>query len=133
MLPGAGMELPVGHPRRPVGEVGAPVAAGGRIEREHGLGRVRTDLLIVWPAGGLGAATPPREPGRMQRVVEYRGLRKGREETWREGPRLTRAYMDRCGGGVLMIFDRDASRSWQDELYRDQDTEGGAPVTVWGT
>ena len=32
-----------------------------------------------------------------------------------------------------MIFDRDASRSWQDELYRDQDTEGGAPVTVWGT
>ena len=31
-----------------------------------------------------------------------------------------------------MIFDRDASRSWRDKLYRDQDTEGGAPVTVWG-
>ncbi len=42
--------------------------------------------------------------------------------------------MDRCGAteGHLVIFDRDAGRSWQDRLYREQDTEGGATVTVWG-
>ena len=28
------------------------VNSGGRIEREHGLGRGRTDLLIVWPQAG---------------------------------------------------------------------------------
>ena len=28
------------------------VNGGGRIEREYGLGRGRTDLLIVWPHGG---------------------------------------------------------------------------------
>ena len=28
------------------------VNAGGRIEREYGLGRMRTDLLIVWPVDG---------------------------------------------------------------------------------
>ena len=31
------------------------VNSGGRIEREYGLGRGRTDLLIVWPRGGDGA------------------------------------------------------------------------------
>ena len=42
------------------------VNSGGRIEREYGLGRGRTDLLIVWPrAGGPGRAArraPPRHP-----------------------------------------------------------------------
>ena len=28
------------------------VNSGGRIEREYGLGRMRTDLLILWPEGG---------------------------------------------------------------------------------
>ena len=37
------------------------VNSGGRIEREYGLGRGRTDLLIVWPRGG-GEAGPGR-PG----------------------------------------------------------------------
>ena len=31
------------------------VNGGGRIEREYGLGRGRTDLLIVWPRGGATA------------------------------------------------------------------------------
>ena len=36
------------------------VNSGGRIEREYGLGRGRTDLLIVWPRGGgeAGASGP---------------------------------------------------------------------------
>ena len=38
------------------------VNSGGRIEREYGLGRMRTDLLIVWPLGG--AARPRAEDRR---------------------------------------------------------------------
>ena len=111
------------------------VNSGGRIEREYGLGRMRTDLLVVWPLGGRRGATRTSEPGRTQKVViECKVLRKGRDETRRAGLRQTRAYMDRCGAaeGHLVIFDRGADRSWEDKLYRRRDTEDGAPVTVWG-
>ena len=33
------------------------VNSGGRIEREYGLGRMRTDLLVVWPVGGRRGET----------------------------------------------------------------------------
>ena len=37
------------------------VNSGGRIEREYGLGRMRTDLLVVWPEARTGSeATPQR-------------------------------------------------------------------------
>ena len=111
------------------------VNSGGRIEREYGLGRMRTDLLVVWPVGRGTDGAPGPEPGETQRVViECKVLHKGRDETWRKGLRQTRAYMDRCGAaeGHLVIFDRTEGRSWQDKLYRREDAEGGAPVTVWG-
>ena len=103
------------------------VNSGGRIEREYGLGRMRTDLLIVWPLGG--------RPGRAQRiVVECKVVRHGRERTLREGLRQTRAYMDRCGSdeGHLVIFDRTEGKPWAEKLYRREETEDGARVTVWG-
>ena len=96
---------------------------------------MRTDLLIVWPVGGRTGRTPAQEHRQTQKVViEGKVLHKGRDKTWREGLRQTRAYMDRCGTaeGHLVIFDRTKGRSWQDKLYRQEDTEGGAPVTVWG-
>ena len=61
------------------------VNSGGRVEREYGLGRMRTDLLIVWPAGE--AARPAR---RM--VIECKVVRRSREETIRDGLEQTRAY-----------------------------------------
>ena len=33
------------------------VNSGGRIEREYGLGRMRTDLLVVWPGAPTGPET----------------------------------------------------------------------------
>ena len=111
------------------------VNSGGRIERENGLGRKRTDLLVVRPVGGRTGGTPAPERGVTQRVViECKVLHKGRDATRREGLRQTRDYMDRCGAaeGHLVIFDRTEGRSWQDKLYREEATEGGAPVTVWG-
>ncbi len=54
------------------------VNSGGRVEREYGLGRMRTDLLILWPAGA-----PPDRARRM--VIECNLLRHSLEETIRTG------------------------------------------------
>ena len=52
------------------------VNGGGRIEREYGLGRGRTDLLIVWPQRGSGdAGNTERRPARKF-VIECKVLHK---------------------------------------------------------
>ena len=103
------------------------VNSGGRIEREYGLGRRRTDLLLVWPVGG--------DRGQPQKVViECKVLHRGLAQTLREGLAQTRAYMDRCATaeGHLVLFDRSEGTSWDDKVYRREETEGGVPVVVWG-
>ena len=99
------------------------VNGGGRIEREYGLGRGRTDLLILWPQGS-----------RLQRfVVECKVLRRSLENTIDEGARQTAGYMDRCGAaaGHLVIFDRENGR-WEDKLFRRPATVDGVTIEVWG-
>ena len=61
-------------------------------------------------------------------------LRGGLERTLREGLGQTRAYMDRSGAaeGHLVVFDRTEGRSWDKKIFRGDEAEGGAPVTVWG-
>ena len=100
------------------------VNGGGRIEREYALGRGRVDLLILWPHGG--------RVGRF--VVECKVRRDGLERTIREGVEQTRSYMDRCGAeaGHLIVFDRSASRTWEEKLFRRAPAGDGTPVTVWG-
>ena len=100
------------------------VNAGGRIEREYGLGRMRTDLLIVWPLGRQVRKT----------VIECKLLRGSLDHTLQDGLEQTRAYMDRraADAGHLVIFDRSPDRSWDQKIYRRTDTAGGTPVTVWG-
>ena len=103
------------------------VNSGGRIEREYGLGRMRTDLLIIWPAGA--------EPDRTRRmVIECKLLHRGLERTIREGFTQTRAYMERCGAaeGHLVVFDRTEGTSWDRKMFRREETADGPPVTVWG-
>ena len=67
-------------------------------------------------------------------VIECKVLHRGLERTLREGLEQTRAYMERCGSseGHLVIFDRGEDKSWEEKIYRRDETEGGAPVTVWG-
>ena len=103
------------------------VNSGGRIEREYGLGRMRTDLLIIWPAGA--------EPDRTRRmVIECKLLHRGLERTIREGLTQTRAYMERCGAaeGHSVVFDRTEGTSWDRKMFRREETADGPPVTVWG-
>ena len=103
------------------------VNSGGRVEREYGLGRMRTDLLIVWPAGA------PSERVRKM-VIECKLLHGSLEATIGAGLEQTRAYLDRCGAaeGHLVIFDRTPDKPWNAKLFRRDETTGGMPVTVWG-
>ena len=103
------------------------VNGGGRIEREYGLGRRRTDLLIVWPADGI--EEPPQK-----HVIECKVLRKGLEQTIRDGSRQTADYMDRCGAesGHLVVFDRGEGKSWQDKVFRRRESADGFEIMVWG-
>ena len=100
------------------------VNSGGRIEREYGLGRRRTDLLIVWPQGE-----------RVRRfVVECKVLHKSPERTIREGVERTLGYMGRCAAewGHLVVFDRTEGRRWEDKVFRREELAQGRAVTVWG-
>ena len=111
------------------------VNSGGRIEREYGLGRMRTDLLIVWRRGGRAGNTYDVLPDETQKVViECKMLHRSLDETVRDGLRQTRAYMDRCAAveGHLVIFDRREDTPWDDKVYRRELAEGAAPITVWG-
>ena len=109
------------------------VNGGGRIEREYALGSRRTDLLIVWPPGRFAGAAEPGTPARRH-VVECKVLRGSLEATIREGLEQTLAYMDKCGGetGHLVIFDRAESKSWDEKLFRREESLGDRAVTVWG-
>ena len=111
------------------------VNSGGRIEREYGLGRRRTDLLIVWPVGGDAGETQAGPNRSTQKVVvECKVLHRSLDETLREGLEQTRAYLDRCAAaeGHLVIFDRTEDKPWVEKIYRRDEREGGVPVTVWG-
>ena len=99
------------------------INGGGRIEREYGLGRGRTDLLVLW-----------RHPGGVQKIVmELKILRKTLERTRTEGLEQTWQYLDRVGEGAghLVIFDR-SNRPWEEKIYRQEETWRGRQISVWG-
>ena len=106
------------------------VNGGGRIEREYGLGRGRTDLLIIWPQPG---GTGPHAEAKF--VVECKVLHQSLQRTLREGLEQTAGYMDRCAAqaGHLVIFDRTEEKRWEDKIFRREErTDDGRPITVWG-
>ena len=101
------------------------VNSGGRIEREYGLGRMRTDLLIVWP----------HEDQVRRFVIECKVLHKSLEKTIAEGVVQTAEYMDRCDAeaGHLIIFDRREGRRWDDKVFHSRRmSDGGVEIDVWG-
>ena len=106
------------------------VNRGGRIEREYGLGRGRTDLLIVWPRGD--PSNPESTVDKF--VIECKVLHKSLERTVREGLEQTADYMDRCGSrsGHLVIFDRSEGKRWEDKIFRREECIGDRTITVWG-
>ena len=100
------------------------INSGGRIEREYGLGRKRTDLLIIWPFGE-----------HVQRVVlELKILYGSLETTIAEGLEQTWKYMDRCGtnAGHLLVFNRDPDIPWEEKIFRRHEQYQKHAIIVWG-
>jgi len=100
------------------------VNGGGRVDREYGLGRRRTDLLVVW-----------NTPAGVQRaVIELKLLRGSLEATLREGLAQTWEYADRCGAAEahLVIFDRRPGRSWEERIWQRAERHNDLPIAVWG-
>ena len=119
------------------------VNSGGRIEREYGLGRGRTELLVLWP----------REAGQPSDlwerfVVECKVLRdsdrKSLARTVEEGVKQTLDYMAQCGAeeGHLVVMDRRSGgrrhgEGGEDRRDGDSEADGGGRrrdvrgVVVW--
>ena len=118
------------------------VNGGGRIEREYGLGRGRTDLLVLWP----------REAGQPSDlwerfVVECKVLRdsdrKSLAWTVEQGVEQTLAYMAQCGAeeGHLVVIDRreerrdgggaEEHRGGAGEAEENERRQDGRKVVVW--
>jgi len=100
------------------------VNGGGRIEREYGLGRMRTDLLVIWPL-----VTPE------QRIVLELKIQHGnRQDTLAKGLPQTVEYLERCGAGEghLVIFDRRVEVPWSEKLFHESHHHGGYAIQVWG-
>ena len=112
------------------------VNGGGRIEREYGLGRGRTDLLVLWP----------REAGQPSDlwerfVVECKVLRDSARKslawTVEEGVKQTLGYMAKCRAeeGHLVVIDRRAGAEERQGGEGGTDESGrrldGRGVVVW--
>ena len=101
------------------------VNGGGYINREYGLGRGRTDLLVIWPHAG----------GNQKAVIELKLVHKSVARTIAEGLVQTAEYMDRCGvedDGHLIIFDRRRGRSWRRKIFRKKARTKGLTIQIWG-
>ncbi len=103
---------------------------GGRISREYGLGRKRTDLYIEWPLDEQVGFH-----GEIQRIVLELKIRYGSlDMTLADGLPQTADYAARCGADEvhLLIFDRRSSVSWEDRIWQDTADQNNHTITVWG-
>ena len=100
------------------------VNSGGRVEREYGLGRQRTDLLVVWDYPG----------GQQTAVIELKVLYKSLPKTIADGLEQTWQYMDKKGAaeGHLLIFDQRPNRTWEEKIFRHEEPYKSQLITVWG-
>ena len=105
------------------------VNGGGYIDREYGLGRKRTDLLIRKPLSvGYG--------GPVQRIVLELKIKRGSlEKVIADGLCQTFEYMDAVGSvdeGHLIIFDRSKNKTWEERIWHQPKEYQGQTIMVWG-
>jgi hypothetical protein len=99
------------------------VNGGGRIEREYGLGRGRTDLFVFWPYAG----------GVQRIVLELKVLRHSLDKTIADGLAQTYEYGERCKADELhfVLFDR-SKKTWSKKIFRRTRKHRGTIIHVWG-
>ena len=106
------------------------INGGGRIGREYGLGRKRTDLFIEWPLDEVQGMHGP-----LQRVVIELKIRRGAlDAVLEKGLEQTVGYARQVGADEahLVIFDRDPGRGWDERIWRRCAQHEGVQVGVWG-
>ncbi|MCG3159450.1 MAG: hypothetical protein JMDDDDMK_00439 [Acidobacteria bacterium] len=99
------------------------VNGGGSLECEYGLGRGRTDLLVIW-----------HYPGGVQRIVlELKVLRKSLAQTITEGLAQTLEYGEGCDADELhfVVFDR-SKKPWSKKIFKRTRKHRGITIKVWG-
>ena len=108
------------------------VNGGGRIEREYGLGRGATDLLVLWP----------REAGQPSDlwerfVIECKVLRdsdrKSLEGTIEHGVEQTFGYMAKCWAkeGHLVVFDQRTKKPAGEAGEPEEHRRDAGSVALW--
>ena len=100
------------------------VNSGGRVEREYGLGRKRTDLLVIWPY----------QDDTQKIVIELKILWKSLEQTIVQGVAQTVEYMDKTAAesGHLLIFDRTPTKTWEEKIFYQEREYQGKMISIWG-
>jgi hypothetical protein len=108
------------------------INGGGRINREYGLGRKRTDIFIEYPLD--------EEKGffgdEIQRVViETKILYSNLDKTIQKGLKQTLEYADSVGADEshLIIFNRDKGVKWDNKIWYKEMSFEGREVGVWGS
>ncbi|MDR0895351.1 MAG: ATP-binding protein [Prevotellaceae bacterium] len=105
------------------------INGGGYIDREYGLGRGRTDLLIRKPlTDGYG--------GPIQYIVlEMKIKRASVPKTIALGLEQITEYMDKAAPdaeGHFILFNRDKSATWSKKIWHRKENYQGRTITVWG-
>ena len=106
------------------------INGGGRINREYGLGRKRTDLFIEWPLDEKQGMYGP-----LQRIIVEIKLLHGNLETVIEhGLEQTAEYADRANAeeAHLFIFDREMHKSWDEKIWQREAEIGSRIIGIWG-
>lgn len=100
------------------------VNGGGRIEREYGLGRGRTDLYLTWPA-----CPEPRQRAVIE--IKVKRSKQSLETLIAQGETQTLDYMQRCQAteAHLMVFDKDTQKEWDAKVYQRPLSDR---LTLWG-
>ena len=105
------------------------VNGGGYIDREYGIGRGRTDILVRKPLTDKAGRT-------MQYIViELKILRGDREKCIERGLEQTYGYIDKCGmgdEGHFVLFDRSKGKTWEDKIFHETREYRGREIHIWG-
>ncbi len=119
------------------------INGGGRISREYGLGRRRTDLAIEWPLQRLPPSSESGTEGEgesdwhgpIQRIViELKLLRGSLDSVLAKGLEQTAAYAEsfKADEAHLVIFNRDPDVGWDKKIWRQNRQCANRTIGVWG-
>ncbi|QFY88671.1 AAA-like domain-containing protein [Magnetovirga frankeli] len=106
------------------------INGGGRLTREYGLGRKRTDLFIEWPLDPQQGMYGP-----LQRIViELKLLRGTLKSVIAQGVEQTVDYSQQVGADEahLVIFNRNPKTPWSKKIWQRQAEHQGWQIGVWG-